>query len=96
MAAQSLGGTCLCREHAEDIRLEVDQRRADGKPVRVSGIARRMYLELHGDGGTYTIRDIPADLWRRARVRAAQDNTDIRALLLMSLETYLADGEAKR
>jgi len=43
----ALGGTILCRQCHADILEEIDELRAQGKPVDVMRIARRMYRESH-------------------------------------------------
>jgi len=85
-----IGGVLLCRNTcAEDVRVEIDRLRAEGKPVNAAGIARRMYRERQGTLDQYSLRDIPGDLWKRAKQRALDDNTDLRAVILKALEQYL-------
>jgi hypothetical protein len=40
----------------------------------------------------YALRDIPADLWKRARLRALQEDRDMRTVLLKLLERYVRKG----
>ena len=85
-----MGGVMLCSPCSEDVRVEIDAARAAGKPVVVSGIARRMYREAHHADGSYTIKDIPAELWDRAKHRALDEDTSVRELILTALEKYIA------
>lgn len=41
-----------------------------------------------------TTVEIPADLWRSAKVRALDDETDFRTVVIRALEAYL--GEVKK
>jgi hypothetical protein len=38
---------------------------------------------------------MPADLWKRAKVRAVEDRIDLRDVLLVALESYLKRGRRK-
>ena len=40
----------------------------------------------------YTIRDIPLEVWKKARVRAIRDGLDMRAVILKSLRRYVRKG----
>ena len=40
----------------------------------------------------YTIRDIPLDLWKKARRRAIDEDLDMRTVLLKQLERYVRRG----
>jgi hypothetical protein len=40
----------------------------------------------------YTIRDVPAALWKKARLRAIQEDRDMRTVILKSLERYVRKG----
>lgn len=90
----SMGGVLLCREHAEDVRVEMERLRAEGKPVSVPGIARRMYREAMGGTSTYLVKDFPGPLKERAKLRAVRDDTDLRELMLTSLEKELDRRDA--
>lgn len=85
-----MGGTMLCTAHAEDVRVEMDALRAQGKPVNVSGIARRMYREQQSADTTYNLRDIPAELWDRAKHRALDEGISVRELILRAVQRYIA------
>ena len=86
-----MGGVMLCSPCSEDVRVEMDAARAAGKPVVVSGIARRLYREAHHADGSYTIKDIPEELWSRAKHRALDEGVSVRELLLTALEKYMAE-----
>lgn len=40
--------------------------------------------------------EIPEELHRRAKVRAAEQGTELRALVIAGLESVLASGQSKR
>jgi hypothetical protein len=84
----SIGGTILCQPCSEDIREEIDATRAQGKSVNAMGIARRIYREKMGTGN-YILRDIPDDLWARAKKRSAEDGISLRELILLAIGEYL-------
>lgn len=41
------------------------------------------------EGVKRTSLDLPLSLWKAVKVRAAQDNTDFRSLVIRALEAYL-------
>lgn len=84
----SMGGASLCRECEPGIRIEIDKLHAAGKPVNVLHIAKRIYRETH-DAGNYLLRDIPNELWIKAKHRAVDDGDSLRDLLLKALHSYL-------
>lgn len=84
-----MGGAMLCRSCEPDVRIEMDQLRAAGKPVNVLHIAKRMYRDTNS-AGSYLLRDIPQDLWDKAKHRTVDDGCSLRDLLLKALHTYLA------
>jgi hypothetical protein len=47
--------------------------------------------EAHS-GGNYLIRNVPPDLWTRAKHRAVDDGVSLRELILLAIESYLAKG----
>ena len=83
-----MGGAMLCRDCEPGIRMEMEALRAAGKPVNVLHIAKRIYRETH-DAGNYLLRDIPEDLWTKAKHRAIDDGDSLRDLILKSLHEYL-------
>jgi hypothetical protein len=85
----SLGGVLLCKEHFADISAEVEKLHAKGKQVNVSGIARRMFREQFSTGN-YILRDIPSDLWDKAKHRAVDDGVSLRELILDALQKHLS------
>jgi len=38
---------------------------------------------------TYLLRNIPANLWRECKTRVAQEETNLRAVILAALERYV-------
>jgi hypothetical protein len=83
-----LGGTLICRQCEPEVSAEISSIRAQGKPVNAAHIAHRIYKETHS-GGNYLIRDIPTDLWDRAKHRAVDDGVSLRELVLLALASYL-------
>lgn len=83
-----IGAAILCRYCDVDVRPEIDRLRAAGKPVNVLQIARKMFRDTHSSGN-YQLRDIPQDLWDRAKHRAIDDGDSLRDLILKALHAYL-------
>jgi len=83
-----MGGAMICRQCEPDIRIEMDKRRAEGKPVNVMQIARAKFREEH-NAGNYLLRDIPEDLWKRAKHHAADTGDSLRDIILKSLDSYV-------
>lgn len=83
-----MGGTLLCRQCEPEISAEIDKLRSQGKPVNVAHIAHRIYKETHS-GGNYLLRDVPDDLWQKAKHRAVDDGDSLRDLVLKALHAYL-------
>lgn len=84
-----MGGAMLCRPCSADIRPEIDILRAKGRPVNVLQIARAYYRQ-HYAGGSYLLRDIPADLETTWKERAVRDGCNQRDVVLAALSAYLA------
>jgi hypothetical protein len=85
----SLGGVLLCKEHYADISAQVEALRAEGKQVNVMGIARQMF-RVQFSTGNYILRDIPSELWERAKRKAFADGVSLREVVLQALDQYLA------
>ena len=87
-----MGSAMLCRACAEEIRVEMDDLRSQGKQVNVLGIARRMYRETYS-AGNYLLRDIPKSLWDRGKtyisINNPGDGKTLRDITLESLDEYL-------
>lgn len=84
----SLGGTLLCRECAADVEIEIERLRSEGKPVNVSYIARRMFRESCTPGG-YLLKDIPQDLWDKAKHKAINEGISLRELILQATREFI-------
>ena len=84
----TMGGAFVCRICSVDLRGEMDKLFAKGKPVHGLKIARQIYRETYV-GGNYLFRDIPDDLWNKAKHRAVDDGDSLRDLILKALYTYL-------
>lgn len=82
-----LGGVTLCRPCSEDVKAEIDQLRAAGKPVNAAQIARRLFRETHS-AGNYLLRDIPDDLWTEAKHKAVDEGLSLRDLILKAMRSY--------
>lgn len=84
----SMGGAMLCRACAEDVRAEIARKRAAGESVNALGIARAMFREQHSAGG-YLLRDIPQELWDKAKHKAVDEGGSLRNVILNALRKYL-------
>lgn len=83
-----IGGALLCRPCSEDVKIEIDRIRAEGKQVNALGIARKMYRETHSTGD-YQLRDIPKELWDKAKHKAVDEGISVRDVVLKALKAYL-------
>ena len=83
-----MGGVLICRDCDPDIKTEMEKLRAKGKPVNVGHIAKKIFRKTY-DAGKYLLRDIPDDLWQKAKHRAVDDGDSLRDLVLKALITYL-------
>ena len=43
-----------------------------------------------------TTVDLPEDLWRATKIRAMDDRTDLRSVIIAALETYLNNRSPKK
>ena len=43
-----------------------------------------------------TTVELPGDLWRAAKIRAMDERSDLRTVLIRALEQYLGQGSASR
>jgi len=84
-----IGGVLFDRDCAVTVDLEIARLRAEGKPVNVRHIARRIFNETN-NGGDYLLRDIPADLMDRMKHRAVDEHGTVRDILIKALMQYLA------
>lgn len=83
-----MGGALICRQCDPDVRAEMDRLRNQGKPVNVMHIAKALFRGTNG-GGNYLLRDVPEDLWQKAKHRAVDDGDSLRDLVLKALYSYL-------
>ena len=88
----TMGGVLLCRPCAADIEVEISQLRAEGKPVNVMNIARRIFRKTYS-AGNYLLRDIPEELWNQAKHKAVDEGLSLRELILKALQDYLKTTE---
>jgi hypothetical protein len=88
-----IGGVLLCRPCSADIEAEITQLRADGKPVNVTNIARRMFRETYCIPGGFLLRDIPAELWDQVKLKASDDRLSIRDVILNLLQDYVKPSQ---
>jgi hypothetical protein len=84
----SLGGTLLCRECVADVEIEIERLRAESKPVNVSIIARKMFRESCVPGG-YLLRDIPQELWDKAKHKGIDKGLSLRELILQAVKEFI-------
>jgi hypothetical protein len=83
-----MGGASLCRTCAADLKPEIQRLHAESKPVNVLSMARKIFRETNNKA--YLLRDIPEELWTRAKHRAVDDGMSLRDLIFAALESYLA------
>lgn len=88
-ANNSIGGAMLCHRCFEDVRVQVDALRAQGKPTNAMGIARAMFRETHS-AGNYLLRDIPKELMDQIRGQAHQRGVSMRDWMLESFRKTLS------
>ena len=91
-ANHSMSGVLLCGGCAREVTAQRDAQRSRGQPANVAGIARRLYRRRMGTLAQYSLRDIPGDLWLRAKRRALEEDSDLRQIILSALDAYLAEG----
>lgn len=84
----SIGAAKLCRICDVEIRPDIEALRKENRPVNVLQIARK-YFKENCAGGTYPIRDIPADLEKAWKQRAIDDGCNQRDVVLAALVDYL-------
>lgn len=84
----ALGGTMLCKDHYLDISAQIETLRADGKQVNVAGMARQMFREQFSTSN-YLLRDIPQEIWDKAKHRAVDDGVSLRELVLTAVKEYV-------
>jgi hypothetical protein len=87
-ATRGIGGTPFCPPCADEVQTRVDKLRAEGRPVNVLRIGREIFRESHSLG-SYTLRDIPTELWDEAKHRAIDDGVSLRELLLRALREHI-------
>ena len=83
-----IGGALVCSSCAVEVSDEIDRRRDEGLPVNALQIAKKIFRETYS-AGNYPLRDIPQDLWTRAKHRAVDDGDSLRDLILKALHAYL-------
>lgn len=91
--SDAIGGVILCQLHAAEVWEEIDQLRAEGKPVDAARIAYRL---RRAQGQDYIIRDIPADLWQRAKAAAALQGSTLRETVVEALRNIVEAAEGKK
>ena len=89
-AGIGMGGAYICRQCDPDVKIEMERLRADGKPVNVTHIAKRIFRENYGTGGVLQIRDIPAELQERMDKTAFDAKISLRELILKALYHFLS------
>jgi hypothetical protein len=50
---------------------------------------------FHGPSVRTTV-DLPESLWRAAKIRAMDDHSDLRTVIVAALEAYLRDRDGER
>ena len=85
----SMGGATVCWSCEPDIKAEINQLQAEGKPVSAIAIARNIFRETHS-AGNYLLRDIPNELWIAAKHKAVDKGMDLRELILDAIREYIS------
>lgn len=83
-----IDGALVCRNCEPTLHTEIERLRKAGLRVNAMHIAKRIYHETHSNGD-YLLRDLPTDLWAKAKHRAVDDNDSLRDLILKAMYTYL-------
>lgn len=83
-----IGRAFLCRDCESLVREVMDEHRLAGNPVNALHIAKRMFRESNPIG-SYLLRDIPSDLWKRAHHCCIDEHISLRDLILKSIHAYL-------
>ena len=90
-----IGGAILCRSCAPDVQRQIDEIRAEGKPVNAMGVARQMFRETYC-AGNYLLRDIPKDLMDKIRDDSYAQGISMREWMLRALRGTPAQRRAAR
>ena len=85
----AVGGVQLCATCDPKIRAEMDALREAGKPVDVSRLALALF-RAENSVGSYLLRDIPVELWDKAKHTAIDKGISLRELLLVALREHIA------
>lgn len=85
-AHRAVGGVLLCNHCHPIVMSRIETARASGQTADVTKEARALLRETAQD---YILRDIPADLWRSAKIAAAERGVSLRDLLLEGLRGVL-------
>lgn len=83
----SMGGVVLCAACDPIVRGEIDKLRTAKKQVDVSQIVQK--LRPQRGSSDYLMRSFPAELRRRAELRAEGEGISLKEIICLALEAYL-------
>jgi hypothetical protein len=83
-------GVILCEQHYTEISTQVNSLRAEGKQVNAAGMARKMYRKRYTPSD-HILRDVPRELWDKAKHLAINEGISIRELILTAISKYIGD-----
>jgi len=83
-----VGNAIVCRTCKPDLQAEIEKELMKGNSVNAIRVAKRMFRENYSDG-EYLLRDLPTELWKKAKHRAVDDGDSLRDLILRALYSYL-------
>lgn len=65
------------------------------KPRLLTAVAGKRTDSVTVKDTVKTTVELPGDLWRAAKIRAMDERSDLRSVLVRALETYLGTGDRK-
>ena len=87
LEVRGAGAVLVCDSCGKELSAEIERVRSEGKPIRISGIVRRLF-KTHQKTSIYILSDIPGSLWRQARSKALMEGKTMREVILEALDAY--------
>jgi len=81
-------GVVICQSCEPEVKSRMEELRDTNKPVNVGHIARKIFREAK-DPGSFMIRDIPKDLWDKAKHKAIDEGCTLREIVLSAVSDYV-------
>ena len=85
-----IDGDIVCGTCFGELQIEIEKRRAEGKPVEGVKIDREGFNKTYS-GVDYLIRDIPEELVNKALRRADKDGDSLRDVTVKAMQAYLME-----